>query len=279
MYTNLHHDDIYQEINELIQKHLNNNWGYNIINNKCYLHQSDYAMINANKLKHMLLFILNNCYFKVGQTIYKQNIGIPMGIDCAPQLANLFLHSLEHKYMIKTIHTNYKLAKSLSNTGRYIDDLSNFNNKFIFNDIKRDIYPNTLDLIQINDSHNAADVLDISITIKNNKFETKLYDKRDYFNFNIISMPDANSNVPTHMCYSVFEQQIARYSRICSHYNDFRHTSNKLIKKLKTTNYQLPLLYKYTNKAIKKYKICDKYNLTASQMTNDIFTNHSLLIV
>ena len=39
----------------------------------------------------MLEFLIDNIYIKVGKEIFRQQVGIPMGTDCAPFLANLFL--------------------------------------------------------------------------------------------------------------------------------------------------------------------------------------------
>ena len=50
-------------------------------------------------------------------------VGIPMGTDCAPLLANLFLFYYEYKYMKNLIKTNLMLAKKFNGTMRYIDDL------------------------------------------------------------------------------------------------------------------------------------------------------------
>ena len=56
-------------------------------------------------------------------------MGIPMGTDCAPLLANLFLFSYEYRYMKSLIKNNIFMARRFNNTMRYIDDLlvSNFN--------------------------------------------------------------------------------------------------------------------------------------------------------
>ena len=44
-------------------------------------------------------YLIDNVYIKVGNSVYRQTIGIPMGTDCAPQLANLFLFHYEYLYM------------------------------------------------------------------------------------------------------------------------------------------------------------------------------------
>ena len=66
-------------------------------------------------------------YIKVGNRVYRQTIGIPMGTNCAPQLANLFLFHYEYSYMKGLMRDNLCIAKRFSDTVRYIDDLLTLN--------------------------------------------------------------------------------------------------------------------------------------------------------
>ena len=69
-------------------------------------------------------FLINNIYMyiKVGNRVFKQTIGIPMGTDCAPLLANLILFFYEYKYVKDKLKTNPREARLLRHTVRYIDD-------------------------------------------------------------------------------------------------------------------------------------------------------------
>ena len=40
-------------------------------------------------------------YVTVGNDVFRQVIGIPMGTDCAPFLANLYLYALEFEFLEK----------------------------------------------------------------------------------------------------------------------------------------------------------------------------------
>ena len=42
--------------------------------------------------KEALDYLMNNCFFTFGNKIFRQTIGIPMGSDPAPFMANLFLY-------------------------------------------------------------------------------------------------------------------------------------------------------------------------------------------
>ena len=47
-------------------------------------------------------YLITKCYFTVGNQVYKQDIGIPMGIDPAPFWANL-LYRYEEKFVKKIV--------------------------------------------------------------------------------------------------------------------------------------------------------------------------------
>ena len=62
--------------------------------------------------------------------LFYQVIGIPMGTNCAPLLANLFLYSYENEFLDNMIRSgHWRLAKSFNLCYRYIDDVIVFNNK------------------------------------------------------------------------------------------------------------------------------------------------------
>ena len=69
-------------------------------------------------------------------------VGIPMGANCPPLLADLFLYSYENEFLDKLINEGKKkLARKFNLSYRYIDDLISFNNKR-FKELIFDIYPN-----------------------------------------------------------------------------------------------------------------------------------------
>ena len=78
------------------------------------------------ELLELLTYLVDNIFVVVGNRIYRQCIGIPMGTDCAPLLANLFLFYYEYAYR----RDYFRLAKRFNNTVRYIDDLLALNNMY-----------------------------------------------------------------------------------------------------------------------------------------------------
>ena len=189
--------------------------------------------IDETKLLEWMEYLINNVYIKVGNRVYRQTIGIPMGTDCAPQLANLFLFHYEYSYMKGLMRDNLCMAKRFSDTVRYIDDLLTLNNNSFEEEIIN-IYPPELTLKKTTESNSTISYLDISISICNNKYVTEVYDKRENFNFKIVNYPYMCSNIPAKPTYGVYVSQLIRISRICDNYVSFvkRHRllTERLIK-------------------------------------------------
>lgn len=72
----------------------------------------------------MFCFLKDNIYIKFGEEVFRQSIGIPMGTDCAPIVADLFLFSYEYDFLDRlTKQKKLHLARKFNHVSRYIDDL------------------------------------------------------------------------------------------------------------------------------------------------------------
>ena len=163
-----------------------------------------------------------------------------MGTNCAPLLADLFLYSYESDFLDGLIRSGHRrLAKSFNLSYRYIDDLIVFNNKK-FGEYVKHIYPSELSVEKANRSDDQANYLDLTFIIdNNNKLSTKLYDKRDDFNFHIVNFPFMSSNIPSGPSYGVYISQLIRYARCCSHYVDFGYRHKLLVDRLLSQGYKV----------------------------------------
>ena len=56
-----------------------------------------------NSLKVAVKHLIKNCFFTVGNTVLRQAIGIPMGIDPAPFWANLYLYTYEEDFITNLV--------------------------------------------------------------------------------------------------------------------------------------------------------------------------------
>ena len=136
----------------------------------------------------MIEFLIDNIFVQFGGRLFRQMIGIPMGTNCAPLLADLFLYSYDNEFLDNMIRSGHRrLARSCNLCCRYIDDLIVFNNKK-FVDYLKEIYPSQLTVEKANKSDHLADYLDLTFIIDSGgKLSTRLYDKRDDFDFHIVN--------------------------------------------------------------------------------------------
>jgi len=78
--------------------------------------------------------------------------------NCAPLLADLFLHSYVAEFVQEFLHKGEKkLPQSINNTFRYIDDVLSLNNK----NLLHVIHPVELVVRDTTDSPNSASYLDL----------------------------------------------------------------------------------------------------------------------
>ena len=136
---------------------------------------------------------------------FRQVIEILMGINCAPLLTDLSLHSYGNEFLANMIRSGHRrLGMSFNLCYRYIDDLIVFINKKSFDYLKQ-IYLSQLTVEKANKSDHLADHLDLTFIIDSgSKLSTRLYDKRDDFYFDIVNFPLLSSNISVSPSYCVY---------------------------------------------------------------------------
>ena len=86
-----------------------------------------------------------------------------------------------------------------------------------------------------NSSDTEAPFLDLNLSITNDIDSSKIYDKRDDFNFEIVNFPFLDGDVPRSPSYGVYISQLIRFARVCSNVDDFNNR-NKLMLTAKLSN-------------------------------------------
>jgi hypothetical protein len=170
----------------------------------------------------MLELLIDNIFAMFGGRVFQQTVGIHMGTNCAPLFTDLFLYSYEEDFIQGLLKKNEKkLPRSFNFTFRYIDDvLLLYNSRF--GDFVDSIYPIELEIKDTTDTDRSASYLDLHLEIDSaDRLRTKLYDKRDDFNFPIVKFPFICSNIPAAPAYGVYMSQLIRYSRTSGSYQDF----------------------------------------------------------
>ena len=147
------------------------------------------GMYTADNICRMIEFLIDNIFVQFGGRLFHQMIGIPVGTNCAPLLADLLLYPYENEFLDNMIRSGHRrLARSFNLCYRYIDDLIVFNNKQLL-DYLKEIYPSKLAVEKANKSDHLADYLDLTFIIDSGgKLSTRQYDKHDDFDFHIVNL-------------------------------------------------------------------------------------------
>ena len=58
-----------------------------------------YKLWSCQNVCEALIYLLDNIYIRFGTKLYRQIVGIPMGTNCAPLIADLFLFCYERDFM------------------------------------------------------------------------------------------------------------------------------------------------------------------------------------
>ena len=161
-----------------------------------------------------------------------------MGTNCAPLVADLFLFCYERDFMLSLSDNNQAdIIEAFNSTSRYLDDLLNIDNLY-FEQMVGQIYPTELQLNKANSSATEAPFLDLNLSITNGIVSSKIYDKRDDFNFEIVNFPFLDGDVPRSPSYGVYISQLIRFARVCSNVDDFSNRNLFLTAKVLKQGYR-----------------------------------------
>ena len=87
------------------------------------------------------------------------------------------------------------IIEAFNSTSRYLDDLLNIDNPY-FEQMVGQIYPTKLQLNKANSSNTEAPFMDLNLSITKGIASSKIYDKRDDFNFEKVNFPFLDGDVP-----------------------------------------------------------------------------------
>ena len=259
LYTTLPHGDLIRCIVALYNRYIHNNIEVFYHNRK--------LIISKVLFVEILKFSIKNSYVLFNNRLYRQKIGIPMGSNFSPNIANLYLHFYESDFLRK----NHEEGRNrYAHTFRFIDDLLSVNNRDVIYDV-RAIYPRFLDITNTNeDNFTECSFLDVDIKVNDNRFVSKVYDKRREFNFDILGLPSFFSNIPNNMAYGIICSQFCRFANICIREQDFLYNCQLVVNKISQNGFPAWLLRKYVRKfKYRKNRTLLKFNF--DREFNDLF--------
>ena len=86
--------------------------------------------------------------------------------------------------------------------------------------------------------------MDFHLSISNGFVLSKIYDKRDDFDFDIVNFTFLDGDVPRCPSYGIHISQLIRFARVCSHVDDFNTRNKCLTTKLHKQGYRYHMLRK-----------------------------------
>ena len=103
-----------------------------------------------------LHYLLDNIFIRFGSKLYRRIVGIPMGTNCGPLVADLFLFCYERDFMLSlsdlflfcyerdfmlflSDNNQSDVIEAFNSTSRYLDDLLNIDNPYFEQNGRSDI--------------------------------------------------------------------------------------------------------------------------------------------
>ena len=279
LYTKLPHDDLIQNLNDVVDFAFDG--GKKKKGNRKYLTVTKFSAYWTKKkkgdnsftkqeIKLLVKHLIKETYFQIGNLLFKQCIGIPMGIDPAPFWANLHLYTYEYNFIKSLMSVDKRRAMRFKFATRFIDDECNLNDGGEFGRSFHAIYPPELEL-KCEHQGTHATFLDLDINISNGIFVYKLFDKRDDFPFFIVRMPDLSGNIPNHVFYGSVMSEFLRIARCTLLYNDFLKSAIALFKRMVNQGGSEIQILKQISKGVMRHPIpFKKFSKNAKQIRDDI---------
>ena len=103
--------------------------------------------------------------------------------------------------------------------------------------------------------------MDLHLSISDGFVKTKIFDKRDDFDFDIVNFPFLDGDVPRSTPFGIYISQLIRFTSVSSHVDDFNTRNEVLTAKLLRQGYRYHKLYKAFSKFCRRhFDLVSKYN-------------------
>ena len=99
------------------------------------------------------------------------------------------------------------------------------------------------------------------MSITNGIVSSKIYDKQDDFNFEIVNFPFLDEDVPRSPFYDVYISQLICFARVCSNVDDFNNRNLFLTTKLLKQGYRYHKIRKAFSEFYHRHSEFVKYNI------------------
>ena len=121
--------------------------------------------------------------------------------------------------------------------------------------------------------------MDLHLSISNGFVSSKIYDKRDDFDFDIVNFPFLDGHVLRSTSYGVYISQLIRFARVSSHVVDFNARNKSLTAKLLQQGYRYHKLRKTFSKFYRRhYELVSKFNVGLKALCIKAYRNRNFMV-
>ena len=161
----------------------------------------NYTLWSCQKVCEALISLPDNIYIKCGTKLFRQTDGIPMGTNCAPLVADLFLCCYERDFMMSlSAKRQSEIIEAFSSMSRHLDDLLNIDDKY-FDGLISQIYPSE----RQSNKANSSETLDLHLSILDGLIACK-------------KKKNLDGDVSRRASYSVYISQFIRFAWVSSRF-------------------------------------------------------------
>lgn len=222
MYTCLPHAKIIQNLEIAISEAIHYQ---NQVRSNTSKFDSTKTLPSLEFIMELVNFVVTNTYLANSpELLVHQTIGLPMGTNSAPELANLTLYVDEAAYVDNLVRCGDRdRALLYAYTYRYIDDI-------LIWDVDPPP-PTAYGLLYSEQTlpNRSVTFLGASITnCPNGWIQLSVFDKTKEWSFPVLRYPHASTNAPSHTSRGIFQGQLYRYRTICNSLKAFKMATTSL---------------------------------------------------
>ena len=242
--------------NDLINRtFIRENTQYLACNEECAFFTSDvynnHTLWSCQKVCDALVTLLDNIFIIGKLLIFRWELIVLFLLQIC------FLFDMRDFMKSRSREYQANIIEAFNSTSRYLDDLLKTDNLYFDQMVDR-TYPAELQLNKANSSE--ALFFNLNLCISNVTVSTKIYDKRDDFDFDIVNFPflDGDVSVEPHMWYTY----LIRFARDSSYLSDFNYRNKVLTAKLLRQGYRYFKLRKAFSKFYRRHSaLVEKYSV------------------
>ena len=184
-------------------------------------------------------------HIRFGTKLCRQIVGIPIGTNYTPLVADLFLYCYERDLMDSlNLDNQADVIQAFNSLSKYLDNLLKIDNPY-FEGMGNQLYPPELHLNKAITTDTEVPLLDLHLSIANGFVSSKTYDKRDDLEFDIVTFAFLDGDFPRRASYGEYISQLTKFARVYNLVADFDARSKCFTSKLLQQGYEYHKLRKY----------------------------------